>query len=84
MTHQLVWKKALNGGLLIVRGLVHCHHGGKHSGIQADMLEKELRALHLQEQEERDLGLGMGFLQPQSPPSVTHFLQQGRTPNPFK
>ena len=29
------------------RGLVHCHHGGKHVGMQADMvLEKELRVLH--------------------------------------
>lgn len=30
------------------RGVVHCHHGGKHGGTQAGVvLEKELRILHL-------------------------------------
>ena len=30
------------------RGLVHCHYGRKHGGMQADMvLEEELRVLHL-------------------------------------
>jgi hypothetical protein len=33
------------------RGSVHYHHGGKHGSIQADVvLEKELRALHLDPQ----------------------------------
>ena len=31
--------------------LAHYHHGGKHGGMQADMvLEKELRVLHLDPQ----------------------------------
>ena len=30
-----------------LRGLVHYHHGGKHGGVQADMvLEKERGVLH--------------------------------------
>jgi hypothetical protein len=33
------------------RGLVHYYHGGKHSGLQADMmLEKELNVAHLEQQ----------------------------------
>ena len=33
------------------RGLVHCHHGGKHGGMQADMvLERKLRVLHMDPQ----------------------------------
>ena len=33
------------------RGFAHYHHGGEHSGRQADMeLEKELRVLHLDPQ----------------------------------
>jgi len=34
-----------------LRGSVHYHHGGKHGSVQADVvLEKELRALHLDPQ----------------------------------
>ena len=34
-----------------LRGLVHNHHGRKHSSMRADMvLEKELRVLHLDPQ----------------------------------
>ena len=40
--------KHLTGAGLQLRGLGHHRHGGKHGGIQADMvLEEELRVLHL-------------------------------------
>lgn len=33
------------------RGLVHCHQGRKHGGMQTVMLmEKEMRVLHLESQ----------------------------------
>ena len=45
--------KHLTGAGLQFRGLVHCHHGRKHGGTQADMvLEKELRVLHRNSQAE--------------------------------
>ena len=38
--------KHLIGTVLWFRGLVHCHHGRKHHGMQADMvMEKELREI---------------------------------------
>ena len=54
--------KHLIGAGLQLRDLVHCHHGGKHGGMQADMgLEKKLRALHLDpqaaEREREPIGL---------------------------
>jgi hypothetical protein len=32
---------------LTYRGLVHYHHSRKHGNMQADVVEKELRVLHL-------------------------------------
>jgi hypothetical protein len=32
------------------RGLVHYHHGRKHSSIQTDIVLEELRVLHLDQQ----------------------------------
>ena len=44
--------KHLTGAGLQFSDLVHCHHGGKHGGMQVDVvLEKELRVLHLGQQE---------------------------------
>jgi hypothetical protein len=40
------------------RGSVHYHHGGKDGSIQADMVLKELRVLHL-DQKETDSTLGI-------------------------
>jgi hypothetical protein len=38
----------LIGTGLHIKGLVQYHQGGKHGSVQADMvMEKELRALHL-------------------------------------
>ena len=38
-----------HGGLAYsFRSLVHYHHGGKHGSIQADMVQLELRVLHLE------------------------------------
>ena len=40
-------KHLISAGLEF-RSLVHCHHSGKHGGMQADMvLKKELRVVHL-------------------------------------
>ena len=48
MTTATLMRKHLIGAGLQFRGLVHCHHGGKHGSVQAGMvLEKELKALHL-------------------------------------
>jgi len=50
-------KATLRGKHLIVAGLqfrgsIHCHHGGKHDSMQADVvLEKEPRVPHLDPQE---------------------------------
>ena len=42
------------GAVLQLRGLVHYQPGRKHGSVQADMvLEKELRALHLNPQAAR-------------------------------
>lgn len=35
-------------------------------------------SIHKQ-QEERNSGFGIGFLKPQNPPPVSHFLQEGHT-----
>ena len=47
------------------RGLVHCLHGGRYGGTQADtMLKKEPRVLHLYPQAAgrgRDAGPGLSF-----------------------
>ena len=44
-------RKHLIGAGLQFGGSVHFHHGGKHDGMQADMvLEKELRVQHLDRQ----------------------------------
>jgi hypothetical protein len=47
--HGNFYKGHLLGLANSLRGSVHHHHhGGKHGSVQADMvLEKELRALHL-------------------------------------
>jgi hypothetical protein len=54
-----------NGKHFIGAGLVHYHHGRKHGGMQVDLvLEKELRALHLDLQEagkESDTGPGLSI-----------------------
>ena len=70
--------KYLIGADLRFRGLVHYHHGGKHSSMQAHMvLEKELRVLHLdlytvgRDWEPRAC---LQHLRPQGPPPVMHFL----------
>jgi hypothetical protein len=49
------------------------------------VLEKNLRALQIfRQQEERDSGLQMAFLDPQSPSPATYFLQQGHTTECFQ
>ena len=53
------------------RGLVHYHHGGKHGGVQADVvLEKEPRVLHFDLQAaEVNAALGLAVhLRPQGLP----------------
>jgi hypothetical protein len=60
------------------RGLVY-HHDRKHGGMQADLVLEEPRALHLDTQAARREGhrAWLELLKLQSPPSMTHFLQQG-------
>ena len=48
MTKAIVIKEIISLGLAYgFRGSVHCHHGGKHGSMQADMVLEEPRALHL-------------------------------------
>jgi hypothetical protein len=49
MTKATLIKENISFGVgLQFRSLVRYHHGGKHGGMQADMiLEKELRILYL-------------------------------------
>jgi hypothetical protein len=66
------------------RGSFHYRLGRKYSSIQANMmLEKELRALHLDLKAARRrslLHLPKFEHRPSKPtPTVTHFLQQGHT-----
>ena len=63
------------------RCLVHYHHGGKHDGEQADVVQEKLRVLQLDPRQQEDsMTLGLTWaLKPQSPPSVTHLLQQGHS-----
>jgi hypothetical protein len=66
------------------RALVHCHHGGKHGSMQVDMvLEMELSVLHLDQHAEEGScvppWVELEHRRPQSPPTLTHFLQQGHT-----
>jgi hypothetical protein len=35
------------------RGSVHCHHGGKHDIVQADLVLEEPRVLHLDLKEDK-------------------------------
>jgi hypothetical protein len=35
------------------RGSVHYHHGEKHGSVQADMVQEEVRVLHLDPKEAR-------------------------------
>jgi hypothetical protein len=42
------------------RGSVHDHHGGKHGSGQADMVQEELRVLHLDPWAARGTGFLMG------------------------
>jgi hypothetical protein len=64
------------------RGLVCYSHGRKHGSMQQSMvLERYLRGIHLNQQgagRERHWAW-LEYLKPQSPPLVTHFLQQGHT-----
>ena len=49
---------------LIGAGLVHYHHGSKHGGMLVDLvLEKELRALHLEAGRDSDTGPGLSISQ---------------------
>ena len=46
------------------RGLVHCHHGGKHGNLQTNIvLEKELSILHPDQQTARGDGQGKHYRQ---------------------
>ena len=48
MTKAALIKKNISLGPAYSFSLVHCHHGGKHGDMQADvMLEKQLRVLYL-------------------------------------
>jgi hypothetical protein len=56
-------KHFLGAGLQF-RGLVHCHPGGKHGGMQADLVLEEARVLHLDPQaagRERTTGPGVSI-----------------------
>jgi len=62
------------------KGSVQYHHGEKHGGLKADLvLEKELRVLQQAAGRESRRWAWLELLKPQSPPLVTHFLQQGHT-----
>ena len=92
MTMATLIKESISLGLAYsFRGLVHYHHGKKYGGMQADMvLEKELRALHL------DLRAAEGDYDGRSswsildikahlhsdtlPPTRSHLLQQRHNP----
>lgn len=53
-----------NGKHFIGAGLVHYHHGSKHGGMLVDLvLEKELRALHLEAGRDSDTGPGLSISQ---------------------
>jgi hypothetical protein len=57
------------------RGLVHCHHGGRHVGMQADLvLERSLRVFHLDPQAAGRERERESFWNLKATP-VTHFLQ---------
>jgi hypothetical protein len=62
------------------RGLVHCHHGGKHGSMQVDMV-LELRILHLGPKAAKatvnQLGISWTYETLKLTPTVTHLLQQG-------
>ena len=48
MTKATLTKENIYLGLAdSFRGSVHYHHGGKRGGIQAGMVQEELRVLHL-------------------------------------
>jgi hypothetical protein len=65
----------------LFRGLVHYLHGRKHGNIQADMVLEWWLRVYIQIR--RQLGGGggerKGERERESPPPVTHFLQQGHT-----
>ena len=48
MTTETLIKENIELGLAYsFRGLVHCHHGGKHGSMQADLVLEDLRVLYL-------------------------------------
>ena len=74
MTKATLIRKDLIGAGLQFRGLAPGYHGG--------MVLEELRVLHLDLQAARRENKTLAWLEhlkPQSPPSETHFLQQGHT-----
>ena len=81
--HNSYVVKRFIGAVYCFRGSVHYHQGRKHGSVQADMVrEKKLRGLHLVLKAARrrlKSGFTLGRAErgiPQSPPMVTHFLQQ--------
>ena len=51
MTMATLIKESIYLGLAYnFRDMVHYHQGGKHGGMQADMMQREPRVLHLDPQ----------------------------------
>ena len=79
-THK---EKHLMGPVYSFRGLVHYRRAG-HGGMQAGMvLEKELRVLHLDPQEQKQLchtGCSLKVMRPQSTPPQWHSSYNKATP----
>ena len=69
------------GKLLIImswlysfRGLVHCHHGGRHGSMYTDMMLERSWEFYIQihrQQEERDTGPGLSISNPKAHPYDT-------------
>jgi hypothetical protein len=74
MTKATLIRTTFNWGWLTgsERGSVHYHQGRKHGSIQAEMVQEELRVLHLHLKAARMRVLKLT-------PTVTHLLQQSHT-----